>query len=63
MMNGEPNPDEYPEFNVVIDLPPEYGGPVRDVPESIINHEALNDLQLRAKLIEGAVPTVDTIYR
>ncbi len=46
-----------------MDLPAEYGGDPLTIPENILNHETLNDLELREKLLEGKVPTVDTIYR
>ncbi len=62
-MNPDPNCNDFPQFNIEIDLPPEYGGPAREISEQVLNHEALDDLQLRQKLIDGAVPTVDTIYR
>lgn len=61
------NPDlvdsEFTEFNMVVRLPAEFGGDPTSIPENILNHETLNDLELREKLLEGKVPTVDTIYR
>ncbi len=62
-MNTDLPNDMHLEFNLDIHLPAEYGGTVTEIPEQVLNHETLNDLQLRAKLIEGVVPTVDTIYR
>lgn len=50
-------------FEVELNLPAEYGGNVDHIPEAILNHETLNDLELREKLLQGTVPTVDTIYR
>jgi hypothetical protein len=50
-------------FEAVVELPSEWGGPTNRVPVEILNHETLNDLELREKLIEGVVPTVDTMYR
>lgn len=51
------------EFEVEILLPPELGGPTNSIPEEVLNHETLNDLELRDKLIDGVVPTVDTMYK
>ncbi len=50
-------------FDMGVQLPPEYGGQVDEIPENILNHETLNDLELRVKLLSKEVPTVDTIYR
>lgn len=57
------NIEDAKKFELDIRLPPEYGGEVERIPEDILNHETLNDLDLRAKLISGEVPTVDTMYR
>lgn len=62
-MNPSMQTNPFPEFNLNIMLPPEYGGHTTEISEQILNHETLNDLELRSKLIEGVVPTVDTIYR
>ncbi len=55
--------NKYPEFDLSIMLPPELGGNVDHVPECVLNHESLNDTELREKIIDGCVPTVDTIFR
>lgn len=57
------NFEDSAKFELDIKLPPEYGGEVDHIPDDILNHETLNDLELRAKLISGEVPTVDTMYR
>eukprot|EP01038_Epipyxis_sp_PR26KG_P006195 gene6195-8532_t len=54
---------DHPEFDVVTTLCAEYGGHLEHVPECILNHETLNDTELREKIIGGVVPTVDTIFR
>jgi hypothetical protein len=51
------------KFELVIHLSPEYGGDVDEIPAHILNHETMNDHDLRDKLIAKEVPTVDTIYR
>jgi hypothetical protein len=61
------NPEQFDmnvsEFEIEIDLPPELGGHTSSIPEEVLNHETLNDLELREKLIDGVVPTVDTMYK
>ena len=52
-----------PEYNVDTKLAPEYGGVMNSVPESVLNHETMNDLELREKIVRGVVPTIDTIFR
>lgn len=54
---------KHPEFDLQIDLPPELGGNIDQVPECVLNHETLNDSELRDKIIDGTVPTVDTVFR
>ena len=63
--DSKPNKNMYPHFNVMPDLPPEYGGHINaaDLPESILIQETINDYHLREKIIQGIVPTVDTIFR
>ena len=55
--------DVYPEFYLDIQLMESVGGDMQKIPEQILNHETLNDNELRDKLLAGEVPTVDTIYR
>lgn len=55
--------NKYPEYNVDVKLPPEYGGVMETVPESILNHETMNDMELRERILKGYVPTIDTIFR
>lgn len=63
MNSGLDNLEDAAKFELNIKLPAEYGGDVDHIPEDILNHETLNDLELRDKLISGEVPTVDTMYR
>lgn len=63
LFNPDLTEDNFLDFNIIVDLPAEYGGDPQTIPENILNHETLNDLELREKLLEGKVPTVDTIYR
>lgn len=51
------------EYNVDTKLAPEYGGVMNTVPEVVLNHETMNDLELREKILKGVVPTIDTIFR
>lgn len=62
-MNPDLSTEGFEVFDLDIRLPPQYGGPVYEIPEAVLNHETLNDLELRDKLIEGSVPTVDTINK
>ena len=59
------NKDVYPQFNIMPNLPPELGGHINasQVPKSVLIQETINDSRLREKIIEGSVPTVDTIFR
>ena len=50
-------------FNYVPDLPVAFGGTVTSLDIGILNQEASEDIVLREKIIEGTVPTIDTIYR
>jgi hypothetical protein len=63
LTNLEIGDEAVQDFNLDIHLPPEFGGNVSHIPEQLLNHETLHDLQLRSKLMEGLVPTVDTVYR
>lgn len=63
LFNPELTEESFTEFNIDVDLPAEFGGDPLSIAENILNHETLNDLELREKLLEGKVPTVDTIYR
>jgi hypothetical protein len=62
--NDEYSSLEFPEFDLsMTKLPPEYGGEREIIPVEILNHETLNDNELRELLLDKALPTVDTIYR
>jgi hypothetical protein len=62
--NSDFSSAEFPEFDLVMSkLPAEYGGDREVIPEEILNHETLNDNELRELLLQRALPTVDTIYR
>lgn len=54
---------KYPEFALTIPLPPELGGDPAYISEEILRHESLHDEDLRERLLDGSVPTVDTLYR
>ncbi len=62
-INPDHSNESIAEFEIQILLPPELGGPTDSIPEEVLNHETLNDLELREKLIDGVVPTVDTMYK
>jgi hypothetical protein len=51
------------QFELETNLLPERGGCPINVDESILNQETCNDLELREKILNGIVPTVDTIFR
>lgn len=53
----------YPEFNQTPDLTPEYGGVVDVLPDAIVDSDAYDDEDLRWKLKNNIVPSVDTITR
>lgn len=61
--NPEDMKNKYSEFNLRIGLPAELGGNMEVVPECVLDHETLDDSELREKIVEGCVPTVDTIFR
>jgi hypothetical protein len=61
--NPEFSSEPFPEFDLPINLLPEYGGERDEIPEEILNHETLNDNELRELLLQKALPTVDTLYR
>lgn len=52
-----------PAFHLEIPLDPQYGGPTKEIPESVLMQESMFDLELREKLLAGVVPTVDTMFR
>lgn len=57
---------KHPEFDLQISLPTELGGVYQcssDMSDSLLRHETVNDDCLRQKILEGSVPTVDTIFR
>lgn len=59
---GNSDPED---FSVEIDLLPHEGGLINplDIPEALLDAETLGDEELRAKIIAGIVPTVDTVFR
>jgi hypothetical protein len=63
---SEINKNKYPEFNLLTSLPPELGGlysSAQEMSESVLHHETVNDSRLREKILNGSVPTIDTIFR
>ena len=53
----------HPEFDLFIDLKPECGGVVSSLPDYILDTDAPDDEELRHKLRNNIVPSVDTITR
>lgn len=53
----------HPDFDILIDLKPEFGGIVDLVPDHVLDHDACDDDDLRYKLKNNIVPSVDTITR
>lgn len=52
-----------PELLIMTSLPPHLGGPVEAVADELLDRETMDDPELRAEIIAGTVPTVDTILR
>lgn len=48
-----------------IALPPEMGGFIdpSTIPASVLDAEAMDDMELREKIVSGIAPTVDNIFR
>ena len=61
--NEEYSSANFPLFDLLIQLPVDFGGDRESIPEEILNHETLNDTELRELLLSKSLPTVDTIYR
>jgi hypothetical protein len=53
----------YPDLNILTTLPSHLGGPVPELDPELVRRETVGDPELREKLLEGTVPTVDTILR
>lgn len=53
----------HPEFDIFMDMKPECGGVVASVPNWVLESDAPDDMELRQKLINNIVPSVDTITR
>jgi hypothetical protein len=51
------------EFDLLPDLKPEYGGVVDSLSEATVDNDAYDDDELRYKLMNNIVPSVDTITR
>lgn len=51
------------DFNMIPDLPVAFGGVVTSLDVTILDQEASEDEVLRNHIIDGSVPTIDTIYR
>lgn len=63
LFNADASTDYPAEFNIETSLPPELGGVCLDISVDVLELETENDEELREKILNLEVPTIDTIYR
>jgi len=54
---------KYPDFDLIPDLHPDFGGEENEVAERILNQEAPNDLLLRSQMEQKIIPTINKILK